>query len=106
MCETGQTDAVQRLVAGFNWLFRDRQTGQITVAQFPNLSLWLILAIMVLRRVMGPTGSIATTVDAVGAAALVWWSLDELFRGVNPWRRLLGIGGLIVAIGNVASLVR
>lgn len=86
-------------------MFRNRQTGEITIAQFPNLSLWIVLAVMVLRRVMAPNGSIATSVDAVGAAALVWWSLDELIRGVNPWRRLLGIAGLGVAITNLVSLV-
>jgi len=26
----------------------------------------------------------------LATAGLVWWAIDELFRGVNPWRRLLG----------------
>jgi hypothetical protein len=26
----------------FRWLFRNRQTGGITVAQFPNTALWIV----------------------------------------------------------------
>ena len=25
----------------FNWFFRNRETGEITVAQFPNVPLWI-----------------------------------------------------------------
>jgi len=26
--------------------------------------------------------------------ALAWWAVDEVVRGVNPWRRCLGAGVL------------
>jgi hypothetical protein len=39
----------------------------------------------------------------VAALALGWWALDEIGRGVNPWRRLLGA---VVLGGLVASLLR
>lgn len=87
----------------FDWLFRNRQTGQITIAQFPNVALWLFFATVALRWVV-PNGSGARwAVDGVGAAALAWWAIDELVRGVNPWRRLLGLGGCLVVL---ATLIR
>jgi hypothetical protein len=84
------------------WLFRNRRTGRITVAQFPNLALWLFLATVVVRAIV-PTGTAArTAVDWAGLATLAWWALDEVVRGVNPWRRLLGLGVcVIVGVGVV-----
>ena len=38
--------------------------------------------------------------------ALRWWAVDEVFRGVNPWRRLLGAGGLVIAVSSAVSLLR
>jgi hypothetical protein len=34
---------------------------------------------------------------------LVWWAVDELIRGVNPWRRFLG--GAVLA-GQILRYVR
>jgi hypothetical protein len=86
------------------WLFRNRRTGKITIAQFPNLALWLFLATIVLRPIV-PGGTAArTVVDWSGLATLGWWALDEVVRGVNPWRRLLGLGGCaVVVVGAVSS---
>ena len=39
---------------------------------------------------------VGSGVAGVGAAGLVVWSGDEIVRGVNPWRRLLG-GGVLAA---------
>jgi hypothetical protein len=33
-----------------------------------------------------------------GRAAIGWWGLDEIIRGVNPFRRALGVAVLAVAI--------
>ena len=39
---------------------------------------------------------------AASTAALVWWAVGEIFRGVNPWRRMLGAAALaIVVVGLV-----
>ena len=73
-----------------DWLFRDRRTGRIVIAQWPNLALAIWLGATALRAVLDPTGGWRTTLDLVATAALTWWSLDEILRGVNPWRRLLG----------------
>ena len=87
-----------------DWLFRDRETGRITFAQFPNPALWAFIVSVVLRWIV-PDGTVFHVVlDGLGFAALAWWALDELFRGVNPWRRLLGLAGLVVVVGMVARL--
>jgi len=86
-----------------DWLFRSRRTGKITVAQFPNVPLGLFLVAIVFRAVADPTGTFHTIVDGVAAVALAWWAVDEIGRGVNPFRRMLGGAGLVVL---VRSLVR
>lgn len=83
------------------WLFRDRTTGRLTIAQFPNAALGLFLVAATLRWLFDPAGSVGTVLDVVATGALIWWSVDELARGVNPWRRLLGaavLAGQIVKI--------
>lgn len=87
----------------FDWLFRNRHTGQITIAQLPNLPLWIFLATVVLRRLV--SGTADTTVRWIGVAALAWWALDEVIRGVNPWRRLLGVGGCAAAAAGLVALI-
>jgi hypothetical protein len=72
------------------WLFRNRKTGRITIAQFPNAPLWLFLLAASLRWLFHPTGWSGTALRVLATAGLVWWAIDELVRGVNPWRRLLG----------------
>jgi hypothetical protein len=39
------------------------------------------------------------TLGVVSAIALGWWALDEVIRGVNPWRRCLG--GAVLLFGVV-----
>jgi hypothetical protein len=90
----------------FDWLFRDRQTGRITVAQFPNFPLWVFLIAVALRWIVRRGTPARTTVEWIGQTALAWWALDEVFRGVNPWRRLLGLGGCAFAVAGLASLLR
>jgi hypothetical protein len=91
--------ALSRFRAAFDWLFRSRQTGRITVVQIPNVALSIFLVTVVLRWVV-PTGTwVRTAVNWISVVALGVWALDEVVRGVNPWRRMLGlgIGGLVVA---------
>ena len=86
-------------------MFRNRITGEITIAQFPNAPLWIYLATVVARWVL-PAHGVALTVSRwIGLAALAWWALDEVVRGVNPWRRLLGLGGVVFVISGVVTLL-
>ena len=78
--------------AALRWWFEDRRTGRITIAQFPNWPLWAIGVAWVVRRV-ADDGSVVADIASVAATGLwLFWGADELVRGVNPWRRLLGIG--------------
>ena len=86
-----------------DWLFRNRQTGKITIAQLPNVPLWLFLVASVLRALFDPAGGLRTALDVVATVGLLWWAVDEVLRGVNPWRRLLG--GTVLA-GQVLKLLR
>jgi hypothetical protein len=93
----------QQTRSWFGWMFRSRDTGRITIAQFPNLPLLIFLATVALRWVVR-SGSPRTAVDVAGVVALAWWSVDEVIRGVNPWRRLLGIAGCAIAIASAVAL--
>jgi hypothetical protein len=89
----------------FDWLFRDRRTGRITVVQLPNVPLAIFFVTVVSRVV--PTGTVTRTIiDWVGVTALAWWAGDEVLRGVNPWRRALGLGGCAFAVAGLTSLLR
>ena len=86
----------------WRWWFADRATGEITVAQFPNWPIWCIGACW-LARVITDAGS--TAHEALGwviRGLWIVWGVDELVRGVNPWRRLLGT---IVIAWQVVSLL-
>lgn len=98
--------APSRTVAWLDWFFRDRRTGQITVAQVPNLPLGIFLGTVALRWFVSPATTAGTVTRWIGVAALSWWATDEVLRGVNPWRRLLGLGGLVFAVSEVTSLLR
>lgn len=85
------------------WLLRDRTTGGITVAQAPNPPLWVFLAAVVVRVGADPAGGLRTALDVVAGVALAWWAIDEIGRGVNPWRRILGACVLVLAVAGWLS---
>ncbi len=85
------------------WMFRSRSTGRITIVQWPNVSLWIVLGVWVARALLDPTGVPRTVLDAVGTVAVLWWGGDEAIRGVNPWRRALGAAAVAVTIAGMAS---
>lgn len=77
----------------FRWLFEDRRTGRIVIGQTPNLLLLIFLAATAARWIGPSRGAVATTIRVTQAGSLFLWALDELVRGVNPFRR---IGGAVV----------
>ena len=86
-----------------NWMFRSRTTGRITLTQLPNwlLAVWLLAsAVMWLGH---PWGWVRAVLVVLASAALALWAGDEVLRGVNPFRRLLGFA---VLSWLVFSLVR
>jgi hypothetical protein len=84
-------------------MFRNRETGRITIAQLPNIRLGVVALAWVVRALLRPDGAARTAVDVVGTGAALWWAGDEVVRGVNPWRRLLGAGVLAIVIAGLVA---
>ena len=81
-----------------DWLFRNRQTGALTVAQVPNAPLIVFIVAAGARWIFHPTGTLGTILNVVATLGLVVWAGDEVIRGVNPWRRMLGAGVLVFTL--------
>jgi hypothetical protein len=77
-----------------DWLFRNRQTGEMTVVQMPNVPLVVWLVARTVQVITQPEGTVNTVLTVVSTGALLVWAVDELVRGVNPFRRI--VGGLIL----------
>jgi hypothetical protein len=90
-------------LTGWRWVFVSRRTGRVSIASWPNVPLWMWIATAVARRIPFVDGRADTALAFVGSVALVVWAIGELWRGVNPWRRLLG---LAVLLGMILSAVR
>jgi hypothetical protein len=83
------------------WLFGNRRTGRITIAQWPNVALSVFIVAEVSLRFVRSPNHIEPVLRAIAAAALVVWSADEIVRGVNPFRRLLGAAVLLATIADL-----
>jgi hypothetical protein len=70
---------------------QNRETGAITIAQAPNLSLWVAILAGALIWVGHPSERLGVVLEVILKAALFFWAGDEVLRGINPWRRCLGI---------------
>ncbi|MGI8728118.1 MAG: hypothetical protein ACR2K6_10640 [Solirubrobacterales bacterium] len=72
----------------------------VTVAQFPNPPLAAALAAVGVGAVTG--GSVEAGASAVFHVALGIWAWEEATAGVNRFRRVLGVGGLIFVTASLA----
>lgn len=86
-----------------DWVLRDRRTGRIVVAQRPNTALIVWLFASAAQVLLEPHGGWGLALRGVATLALGWWAVDEIGRGVNPLRRMLG--AVVLAL-LVASLLR
>jgi hypothetical protein len=90
----------RRRVLSLDWWLRDRN-GRLVVAQWPNVALWVWIA----ARLLTWTGALAShrgALSGVARGALIVWALDELVRGVNPFRRVLGAVVVSVQLASLA----
>ncbi|MEG4393821.1 hypothetical protein [Microcoleus sp. BROC3] len=82
----------------FDRTFRDSE-GKIVIAQMPNLPLSVGIVASLLKLIV-TTGQINLALELVAFGALFTWAWEELFQGVNYFRRALG---LIVLVALIAS---
>ena len=81
-------------------IFRDRE-GKVVLAQTPNLPLivWIVASLL---RLIFTTGKVNIGLEAIAFGSLFTWAWEELFQGVNYFRRALG---LLVLVGLIASKI-
>jgi hypothetical protein len=85
----------------FDKTFKDSE-GNVVLAQAPNLPLMVWLAATLLKLVI-TSGSIYIGLDAIAFGTLFTWAWQELFQGVNYFRRALGLVVLMVVIASKIS---
>ncbi len=88
----------------FDRTFRDSE-GKIVIAQMPNLPILVGLTAAFLQFVL-PSGKIQTALGLVAFGALFTWAWQELFEGVNYFRRALGLIGLVSLLALGLNLIR
>lgn len=76
-----------------SWLFTDRRTGRLVIAQRPNGRALLATAAWAARLVLAGRGR--RTAGHLADVATVAWAADEVARGVNPFRRMLGVAAVL-----------
>ncbi|MBD2627940.1 hypothetical protein [Trichormus variabilis] len=81
----------------FDQVFRDSE-GKIVIAQMPNLPL-IVGIVASLLKILFTTGKINLGLDLLAFGSLFTWAWEELFQGVNYFRRALG---LLVLVGLMA----
>lgn len=84
----------------FDKIFRD-SNGNIVIAQPPNLPI-ILWGVTSLLKLVFTSGEINVGLDVIAFGAIFTWAWEELFQGVNYFRRALG---LIVLVGVVASRI-
>jgi hypothetical protein len=87
-------------------MFVNRRTGGLTVAQWPNVALSVSITLAIARRFNIPKGTPETTLGALWLVATIVWAVDELVRGVNPFRRMLGLVVLLTTASSITLLAR
>jgi hypothetical protein len=81
-------------------VFRD-DSGKFVLFQMPNRLIMVWLGSTLLKMVF-TTGQINLGLDAVAFGALFAWAWEELFQGVNYFRKGLG---LLVLAGAIVSRI-
>ena len=84
----------------FDKTFRDSE-GNIVLGQMPNLPILVWLTATLLNLIPTST-SIHVVLETIAFGSLFTWAWQELFEGVNYFRRALGlavlIGGIVLRV--------
>jgi len=79
-------------------MWKDHE-GKVVLWQWPNI--WLITWMIALTvSWFLPPGKLTDCLGLISFVALVVWALLEIFKGVNYFRRLLGLAILVMLIVN------
>jgi hypothetical protein len=97
------TDAPPARRSPWAWAFQSRTTGRTTIVQWPNAPLWVWIASTLLRRLTPVSGGLDDLLRIAALVGLAVWAALEVWSGVNPWRRLLGLGGLASVASTLLS---
>jgi hypothetical protein len=82
-------------------MLANRRTGRLTVTQWPNIPLSVFIMLTLLVHILHPRGAADDLAHVLADVALIAWAADEIVRGVNPFRRILGVA---VIVATIASL--
>lgn len=85
-------------------MFRSRANGRIVMGQAPNLAILIFTGALILAFLLPRRARVAFGVTAYGS--LAWWAHDELFFGVNPFRRMLGAAAVVGLVATAATALR
>lgn len=85
-----------------DWMFLNRSTGRLTFVQWPNLSLGVFIAASLVTHLFHFGGRPEAALRVLSIAAPLVWGADEIVRGVNPFRRILGAA---VSAATLANLI-
>jgi hypothetical protein len=83
---------------------RDLKIRGYVVAQSPNPPLWAALGALVVA-LLTPGGAVHDVARAAAYVAFAIWAYEEAARGVNGFRRALGLGGLLLIVAAVAGTI-
>ncbi len=78
-------------------IFRDRE-GNIVIGQLPNLPILVAVGATALQAVL-PSGNVQVLAALIAFGTWYTWAWQELFAGVNYFRRSLG---LLTLVGLIA----
>ena len=86
----------------WDYFWKD-DNGKVVIYQRPNIYLigWIIVTVISLFT----EGSIATILGYVGSGLLIIWALLEIFKGVNYFRRTLGVIVLAWSLFSVITTI-
>jgi hypothetical protein len=79
------------------------QVKGLTIGQFPNVPLALAFGAGLVSA--STHGSPHAVARGVAVAATAVWGYQELVHGVNWFRRLLGVYGLVGVVGALVALI-
>jgi len=82
---------------------RDLRIKGYVVAQFPNAPLLVALAAALASAFLDAGSTAADVARSIFYVGLTIWAYEEATDGVNGFRKLLGIAGLIFVVVRVAQ---